>query len=570
MKCFAILYLLVMPLASFAQIPIDDKTKRLKRDFAAIAPLPTGATFNVNLPEALSYLKSVEETRPYWSPFGLIINNKWDSKNPANYTFNMKLDGLKVLAVENEEIKSNLTVTGKEFLRHYIVSFPAELQVIDNGSKTVIKTVTITKQDDEFKRTFHRNIYITDTFDPNYKKVVGFDSLRQLQRISETDPRALKRIEGLFAEEIYEKMKSVLVHLYGTTSLKATLLIMNPKSKNRKYDFGDFDAASQKMEKSLDMLKENASDASAMSLLAEAEEFYSKYATITESRLEDYVPAMIYWNLSEINLVQGELTEAESYYEKYKSAAKPENYSLYREPYIVEFLDLLKFRKMVENGTVSEGAKKVERQPVKETNDSMGMTELSKGFIVTEQGDTVVGQVRNINSTLSKNHSVDFVYPDGRNVVFLADQIKAVSAAGIVYESHNYKFDGVFSGDQMMPGKKMYVLLYASPSIRVFFYRQAEEFIYFFPSSKSYKRYRPASMSDAEALVTNFNKKLSEVFASCPEVVKKIESGAYELKKRSSTGHILAVEDFENNCGSKSFAKYFLAISKENVMNKYR
>jgi hypothetical protein len=546
-----------------AQDATEYSWTRIKTEFPPLSPLPPEKTFDIELPEALTYVKGQRDVRTFWSPYGLVLQNKWDTKNPASYTFRMKLEGMKVIAVEMEERKSNITRTGKEFFRHYIFNFPATVEIVDNEKHEVVRTITIASADDEFKRTLHRNIFITDSFDPNYKKVVGYDSASQLKRIPDNHLGVLKQLEGSFASEvIFEKIKMALVQLYGSSIFKADFCAMNPKVKNRRFDFSDYDAASKKLSQAHALLKENFSDLKAKILLDEAEKFYQGQAQNPDERFQQYVPAMVYWNLAETNLLKGDFEAARKYFEKTRESEKAEeSFKMFCVPAFNEANNFLHLRSVVGSNKVSATTQKVARaMPPK--------VDLSKGFLVLPKGDTLFGGFKEFQST-TKNHAVAFVDSSGKEMNLTASMLQSASAEGAVFEALDYKFNGVFSGDQMVPGKKLMLLLYASPDVRFYFYAQANEYIYFFPKKNVYKRYAPFSKDEGVSL-TNYNNKLSQVFEGCEEVIAKIKSDGYQLKKENSSGHILALTDFENSCGSKQFEKYATLLNEEVIKAKYR
>jgi hypothetical protein len=551
----------------FGQIPVSYKSVQVKWEYPPISPLPPEKTFNIQLPDSMSYLKGRGEIRPYWSPFGLQIINKWDEKKPADYTFQMRLYGMIIKSTEIQERKSSTSITGMEYLRNYVFSFPTELVIIDNSTKQAIKTITIASNEDEFKQSFHRNFFITDSFNPNYKNEVGFDSIGQLLRIQETDIKVLKRMEGLFASDVlFEKIKSCLAQLYDKSKLRVLLTVMNPKEKNRKYDFKDFDVASQKMFKAFELLKENKNDESAKALLNEAESFYEQKSNTSIANFEDYLPAMVHANLTEINLVKNNLLAAESYLGKVNADRKPGlNFSFTWESPYEEHFKFLQLRNALESNRAFYHPQKVERIPQKKVKSNENLT---KGYVVTIKGDTLFGKLRDFSSTTWNDHSATLIDQTGKELKFSVNDMSSVSGDSLIYETVDYRFNGVFSG-QRAPGKKLLLLLYASPTIRFYFFKQIDEFVYYFPKTNTYKRYKPFSRTDGASYLTNQNKKLGEVFSDCPDLVGKIEAGAYELKKESSIGHIQAVTDFEMSCGSKEAEKNYKKLFKEEVGKKY-
>ena len=153
-------------------------------------------------------------------------------------------------------------------------------------------------------------------------------------------------------------------------------------------------------------------------------------------------------------------------------------------------------------------------------------------------------------------------------MVYAAKEIKAASSEGYIYESIYYSTNGAFSGWQA-PGEKLMLLLYASPNVRLYFFQQIGEYLYYFPNTKQYQRYTPFSKDDAANFMTNYNKKLSGIFETCDFVKQKVSTGAYDLKKEGSTGHIKALEDYELNCGSGKPEMYFKLLLKEHVTTLY-
>jgi hypothetical protein len=307
-----------------AQVPVDYLWAKLKCELPPLAPLPADKTYNLQLPEGLTYLPSKDHVRDYWSPYGLILINKWDTKNPAHYTFKFVMAGMKVNKTNVIEKESNVTISGKEFFREYTFTFPAKIEVMDNETGNVIREIEIVNEQEEFTRNYHRNIFITDTFSPSYKKELGFDSLKQVIRAGEFNSKVMQKLEGEFASETFEKVKSALVHLFGKSDMRADFCVLNPKAKGRTQDFSTYDAAAQKMKAAIEKYNSNPSDPSLTSTFEELDTFYET-ASKDAAALTDYLPFMVYWNLTEINLIKGDMASADVYYQKMEKAQKPGN-----------------------------------------------------------------------------------------------------------------------------------------------------------------------------------------------------------------------------------------------------
>jgi hypothetical protein len=307
-----------------AQVPVDYLWAKLKCELPPIAPLPADKTFNLQFPEGLTYLPSKDHVRDYWSPYGLTLINKWDTKNPANYTFKFVMAGMKVSKTKVIEKESDVTFTGREFFREYTFTFPTKIEVVDNGTGNVIKEIEIVNEQEEFTRAYHRNIFITDTFNPGYKKEVGFDSLKQVIRAGEFNSKVMQKLEGDFASETFDRVKSALVQLYGKSDLRADFCVLNPKAKGRTQDLSMYDAAAQKMKAALERYNSNPTDSSLSATFDELEAFYET-ACKDVSALTDYLPFMVYWNLAEIKLMKGDIAAADTYYQKMEQAKRPGN-----------------------------------------------------------------------------------------------------------------------------------------------------------------------------------------------------------------------------------------------------
>lgn len=539
-----------------AQIPIEYSWTKIKHEFTPLAPLDPAKTFKVRIPDSLKYVLGRNEVRKYWSPFGLQLVNKWDEKSQADYTIKLELDGLNVLQTQIEERESQRTVTGKEFFRHFLFSFPSRILIIDNETNETIRTVTVTTADDTFVRIQHRNLFITDSFDPNYKEEVGYDSLRTVKRLAETDVKVLSRLEGNFAQEvIFEKMKEALVALYGEDTFKGQFAAFNPKAKNRSDDFSDFDTYSQKMMKAYELLKLNWNDEEARKLLQEAEDFYVARSENREDRFKDYVPMMMFYNLAEINLIQSDYEKADLYFDKASISEKPDAYfNMNCEPAYMDAKKFLEIRHAVaQNKVFTSPQKAVLNVPVSGDGEN---TTISPGYLVltTTPSDTLYGQFKDFDKAVD-SHNVMFTDKQGKEKSYDWTGVKYASSEGIVYES--------------MRGS-LVTLVYHSPSIHVYQLRQTSEYIYSFPKTGAYGKYRAFTRDDAANYLVNYNKQLAELFKGCPDVAKKIESGVYDLKSEKANGHIKVIGDFETSCGSGSFEKNLNRFRPELVKMSYK
>ena len=116
----------------------------------------------------------------------------------------------------------------------------------------------------------------------------------------------------------------------------------------------------------------------------------------------------------------------------------------------------------------------------------------------------------------------------------------------------------------------MVVVVYYSPAIQVYQLRQTGEYIYNFPKTGAFGKYKPFSRDDASNYLSNYNKQLAEVFKGCADVVKKIEAGTYELKSEKANGHILVIADYEAMCGSGNFEKTMNRFKPDAVRASYK
>lgn len=555
MKTLGPLVILVLLATNvFAQISVDYNWQKVKHTFEPLSPLPPEKTFSIKLPDSLSYIRDRTEVRRYWSPYGLQLVNKWNEKTPSDYLFKFELDGITVLQTQVLERKSNTSATGKEFLRQYLVSFPSRIVIIDNATKQTIRTITVTTGEDTFVRTLNRYFFITDSFDPNYKREVGFDSLKTLQRIPETDGKTLRRIEGLIASDvIFEKIKAVLVSLYGKESFKAQLGAFNPRAKNRPADFSDFDTNSQKLIKAYELLAVNWNDESARKLLQEAEDFYVTRSENNEDRFKDYIPMAINYNLAEINLIQNDFEKADSYYRKAVAGKTDMYFETICKPNYEDAKKVLEVRHMATQD-------KVYALPPREKLDVIVSPAgpapvVTRGYIVTQANDTIHGEFKEFEQS-SYGKEVSFTDASGKEKNYTWTAVKFVSNEGDIYES--------------VKGA-LVKLVYHSPSIQVYFVRQTGEYIYSFPKTGAFGTYKAFSRDDAANFMVNYNKKLAEVFKGCPAVVTKIESGTYDLKSEKAKGHIRVIGDYEALCGGQDdFEKTLGRFQPESILKSYK
>lgn len=536
-----------------AQIQVEYYWAKIKHVFEPLAPLPPEKTLSLSIPDSLNYLLGKNEVRRYWSPYGLHLVNKLNEKTPADYTIRFELDGLTVLQTQIEVRESKHTTTGKEFFRHYLFSFPSRIVVIDNATKENIQTITITDLEDTFIRTLHSNFFITDSFDPNYKKEVGYDSLKTLNRIPETDGKVLRQLEGEFARDvIFDRMKSFLVSRYGKETFKAQLAAFNPKAKNRTADFSDFDTQSQKLIKIYEMLRLNWNDDEARKLLQDVEDFYIAKSETAENRFQDYIPMIINFNLAEINLIQNDFEKADLYYGKALAGEIPDAYfHMFCKPNYLEAKEALERRHMaLQNKAFASPQRAAFKKPV----DNTPLPVVSKGYIVTLQHDTVQGSFKDFEkATYAK--TVMFTDTQGKEKTYNWNDITFASSDGLVFES--------------MSGL-LVIVIYHSPSIRVYRLRQTGDIIYSFPEVETFGKYRPFSRDDAANYFVNYNKQLSKLFMSCPAIATKIESGAYDLKSEKAEGHLKVIGDYESACGSGNYEKTFKKFQRDIVMQSYK
>jgi hypothetical protein len=317
-----LLSLSFMPSVVAQEVPVEYAWVRYKSAFPPLSPLPPDKTYDVLLPDGMKYLSNINEVRSYWSPFGLILINKRLMNSNADYAFKMEMPGLQILTNWVESTASDKTASGREFIRQYKFNFPSKLVIRNNATNEILKTITIVSDTEEFTRTFHANFFNTNKMDPNYKTIVGFSTLEDLQKAEENNPNIFKRMEGDFAAEIFDKMKQVLVHLYGNALLRVDWPIFNPTVKGRTGDFTAFDAAYEKFKRASDMMQKTPNDLSYKPLLEEADAFYS----ITEKDLanhDDYIPYLVYWNLTELKLLQGDVDQANIYFDKFMTVKRP-------------------------------------------------------------------------------------------------------------------------------------------------------------------------------------------------------------------------------------------------------
>lgn len=178
-----------------------------------------------------------------------------------------------------------------------------------------------------------------------------------------------------------------------------------------------------------------------------------------------------------------------------------------------------------------------------------------KGILVTSSGDTLKGNFKNFKENLFNYDRVIYLNADNEEKVFNAKDIKMVSTEGSIYESYNYFKYGAFSG-MNAPGQKLLMLLYSSPFIKLYFFSQNNEYIYQFIEKKEISYYSLFNRSDVMSYMTNYNRKLSNIFRSCEVVKKKAQNGEYKLKEENSKGPVQALIDYEINCGSKEPERY--------------
>jgi hypothetical protein len=110
-------------------------------------------------------------------------------------------------------------------------------------------------------------------------------------------------------------MKQVLVHLYGNALLRVDWAIFNPAVKGRTGDFAAFDAAYEKFKRASDMMQKTPGDLSYRPLLEEADAFYTGVSKDI-ANYHDYIPYLVDWNLTELKLLQGDVAQADIYFEK--------------------------------------------------------------------------------------------------------------------------------------------------------------------------------------------------------------------------------------------------------------
>lgn len=184
---------------------------------------------------------------------------------------------------------------------------------------------------------------------------------------------------------------------------------------------------------------------------------------------------------------------------------------------------------------------------------------MEKGFIVTQKRDTIQGSFIEFDTNTTKG-VVSFVPNGGIKKEYKKpySEFASISLKGLVY---------------LPDGNSNFLKLnYASPTLMICS-SSSGALIFVLNKNKEEKpmAYTFYDPNDGASFVTNYKKKLAEVFkGKCDAIEKKVLDGSYDLKKPGVEPLQAVIVDFENECGSKEYEKYKTWIDTETIKKRYK
>ncbi|MDJ1471467.1 hypothetical protein QNI19_27380 [Cytophagaceae bacterium DM2B3-1] len=186
--------------------------------------------------------------------------------------------------------------------------------------------------------------------------------------------------------------------------------------------------------------------------------------------------------------------------------------------------------------------------------DALNQQAIQKGFVVTAKGDTLHGEILDIDVNIQKRQ-IEFIPTGKPKQIFKPTDLQAFSAAGASYE---------------IIATAICRRYYKSPDIELVYLTVNKAWLFLFNKSNTIGEYPSVDLGDAAAYMVNYKKKMVEIFKSCPDVTKKINSGTYNIKSNKADDLMKIVQDYETSCGSQNFEKYNKKISAEYMASFYQ
>lgn len=181
---------------------------------------------------------------------------------------------------------------------------------------------------------------------------------------------------------------------------------------------------------------------------------------------------------------------------------------------------------------------------------------MEQGYIVLTSGDSLFGSFLEFDSN-RKNGKVLFVENGKPQKTFNSpySTIRNISIRGMVYYT-----DG--KGGLLK-------VIYSSPAIVAL--SSGVRTLFIFPQKNINRVYEGFDPDDGASYVTNYKKRLAEVFKDvCPAVEQNATKGSYDLKKEGTKSLEAAIKDFETQCGSKEFDKNMAALEESKIKALYK
>jgi hypothetical protein len=178
---------------------------------------------------------------------------------------------------------------------------------------------------------------------------------------------------------------------------------------------------------------------------------------------------------------------------------------------------------------------------------------IQKGYVVIAPNDTLFGEVLDFDVNLTKNQ-IAIVEKNQAKKIFSLRDFKSMSVDGFIFEVIN---------------NRLLTVIHSSPFLKVYLDRQTKNLVFNFLKTYQIKNYLPYDPNDSYSYITNYKKKLGEVFESCDFVKQKALKGEYELKTKEIGGIVKAIIDYETNCGSKDPQLFEDTLDREKVKATY-
>jgi hypothetical protein len=323
--------------------------------------------------------------------------------------------------------------------------------------------------------------------------------------------------------------------------------------------YAEFSAAVQKLN---DAFKTKSSE-SIQNALHEAVGFWEAKMNSFDPKTEEGKPHyfLCTYNLSIAYCLLDDFGKSSECLEKTKSTDyKPGFTSMIT--YDIEHIKKHKLAYLAEKDKCSKDPGYIYQRGVRQKSSSFisgsGKTDdtpfMEKGFIVLSGSDTLFGNFLDFDVNMT-NGKILFVENGKAKKDYSQpfDNIQNLSLRGAVY----YYKSGLRK------------VTYSSPAL-VVLSNNVESLFIFIKQSKG-AMYTLFDAGDGASYVTNYKKKLADVFKGiCPAVEQKALQGEYDLKQSGTKSIEQPIKDYESQCGSKEYEKNAAILDEKALMRRYK